>query len=51
MNLYSLTIQQPTAILKAISGNFSGPKAHEIIVAKGKYLELWRQDEQYSIYL
>lgn len=45
MYLYSLTLQQSTAIQKAIYGNFSAPKAQEIIVSKGKYLELMRPDE------
>lgn len=45
MHLYSLTLQQATAIQKAIYGNFSGPKAQEIVVCKGKYLELLRPEE------
>ena len=45
MHLYSLTLQQATAINKAIIGNFSGTKTQEIIVAKGKYLEILRADE------
>lgn len=45
MYLYSLTLQQSTAIQKAIYGNFSAPKAQEIVVSKGKYLELLRPDE------
>ncbi len=45
MYLYSLTLQPPTAISKAIYGNFSGPKAQEICVAKGRILELFRADE------
>ncbi|EAR85077.1 splicing factor 3B subunit 3 (macronuclear) [Tetrahymena thermophila SB210] len=48
MNLYSLTLLQPTAILKAVYGNFSGPKAQEIAVAKGKVLEILTPDENNS---
>ncbi|CRH02775.1 splicing factor 3B subunit 3, putative [Plasmodium relictum] len=44
--LYHLTLQKPTAITKAVYGNFSGPRAHEIIVAKGQVLELLRADKQ-----
>ncbi|VWU48148.1 splicing factor 3B subunit 3, putative, partial [Hepatocystis sp. ex Piliocolobus tephrosceles] len=44
--LYHLTIQKPTAITKCVYGNFSAPKAHEIIVAKGQVLELLRADKQ-----
>lgn len=35
MNLYSLTLQQSTAVNKAVYGNFTGPKKHEIVLAKG----------------
>lgn len=44
--LYHLTLQKPTAITKAVYGNFSSPRAHEIIVAKGQVLELLRSDKQ-----
>ncbi|CRG96985.1 splicing factor 3B subunit 3, putative [Plasmodium gallinaceum] len=44
--LYHLTLQKPTAITRAVYGNFSGPRAHEIIVAKGQVLELLRADKQ-----
>ena len=50
MHLYSLTLQQATAIQKAIYGNFSSPKAQEIIVAKGKSLELIRPDDSTYYY-
>jgi len=47
MHLYSLTLQQPTAINKAIVGNYSGnPKVQEILISKGKILELLRVDEK-----
>lgn len=45
MHLYSLTLQQATAIQKAIYGNFSGPKVQELLVSRGKYLELIRLEE------
>lgn len=45
MFLYNLTLQKPTAIVQAIYGNFSGAKAHEIVVARGGVLELLRPDE------
>ena len=32
-------------VQRAIYGNFSGPKAQEIIVSRGKVLELLRPDE------
>jgi len=45
MYLYNVTLQKATAITQAIFGNFSGPKAQEILVSKGKILELLRPDE------
>lgn len=45
MYLYNLTLQRSTGIVQAIYGNFSGPKAQEIVVTKGKTLELLRPDE------
>ena len=45
MHLYSVTLQPPSGINKALYGNFSGPKAQEILVSKGKYLEIMRPDE------
>eukprot|EP00912_Choanoflagellata_sp_UC4_P002262 UC4_evm2s1433 len=45
MHLYNLTLQRSTSINAAIIGNFSGkPKQQEIIVARGKILELLRPD-------
>lgn len=47
VNLYSLTLQKGTAITYAIFGNFSAPKAQEIVVARGsKILELLRPDDE-----
>ncbi|KAG0470009.1 hypothetical protein HPP92_016709 [Vanilla planifolia] len=45
MYLYSLTLQQATGIVCAINGNFVGGKAQEIVVARGKSLDLLRPDE------
>jgi len=45
MHLYALTLQKATAITQAIYGNFSAPKAQEIVVARGKILELLRPDD------
>ncbi|CDW71789.1 splicing factor 3b subunit 3 [Stylonychia lemnae] len=44
MYLYSLTLNQATAINNSVYGNFSGPKQHEIVVSKGKILEMMRLD-------
>ncbi|KAF5742643.1 splicing factor family protein [Tripterygium wilfordii] len=45
MYLYNLTLQRPTGIVAAIYGNFSGGKVQEIVVARGKVLDLVRPDE------
>lgn len=46
MYLYSLTLQRAQGITNAIYGNFSGTKqAQEIVVSRGKVLELLRPDE------
>ncbi|KAJ8615274.1 hypothetical protein MRB53_034646 [Persea americana] len=45
MYLYSLTLQQPTGIVCAINGNFVGGKSQEIVVARGKVLDLLRPDD------
>lgn len=44
MFLYNLTLQKATGISHAIHGNFSGAKQQEIVVAKGKILEILRVD-------
>ena len=41
-HLYGLTLQRTTMINVAVFGNFSGAKAQEFVVAKGRYLELLR---------
>ncbi|RDX87904.1 Spliceosome-associated protein 130 B, partial [Mucuna pruriens] len=45
MYLYSLTLQRPTGVICAINGNFSGGKSQEIVVARGKVLDLLRPDD------
>ncbi|XP_039146253.1 spliceosome-associated protein 130 A [Dioscorea cayenensis subsp. rotundata] len=45
MYLYSLTLQQATGIVCATNGNFIGGKTQEIIVARGKTLDLLRPDD------
>ena len=44
MYLYNLTLQRSTGITHAIHGNFSGAKLQEIVVSRGKILELMRPD-------
>ncbi|KAH7647694.1 putative spliceosome factor [Cryptosporidium bovis] len=50
---YSLTLESQGSILSAIHGSYSAPKAHEIVVNRGRYLELLRFDvtlgQTYSI--
>ncbi|XP_039301281.1 splicing factor 3B subunit 3-like [Nilaparvata lugens] len=44
MYLYNLTLQRATGITHAIHGNFSGDKTQEILVSRGKCLEMLRPD-------
>ncbi|WAR13629.1 LOW QUALITY PROTEIN: SF3B3-like protein [Mya arenaria] len=44
MHLYNLTLQRATGITSAVHGNFSGAKLQEVIVSRGKILELLRHD-------
>ncbi|KAG8042161.1 hypothetical protein G9C98_000152 [Cotesia typhae] len=44
MYLYNLTLQRATGITHAVHGNFSGTKLQEILVSRGKSLELLRPD-------
>ncbi|XP_077297281.1 splicing factor 3b subunit 3 isoform X1 [Arctopsyche grandis] len=44
MYLYNLTLQRATAITHAVHGNFSGTKTQEILLSRGKILELVRPD-------
>ncbi|CAE7661655.1 Sf3b3, partial [Symbiodinium microadriaticum] len=43
--LYQLTLQRSSAITHAIYGNFSAPKAQEIVCSRYKTLELLRPDD------
>ncbi|KAJ0975372.1 hypothetical protein J5N97_017337 [Dioscorea zingiberensis] len=45
MYLYSLTLQQATGVVCATNGNFVGGKTQEIVVARGKTLDLIRPDD------
>ena len=44
MYLFHLTLQRASGITHSIHGNFSGAKLQEIIVARGKSLELLKPD-------
>jgi len=44
MHLYNLTLQRATGITHSVHGNFSGAKLQEIVVSRGKILELMRPD-------
>ena len=44
MHLYNLTLQRATGITHSVHGNFSGAKLQEIVVSRGKTLELMRPD-------
>lgn len=44
MYLYNLTLQRATGITHAVHGNFSGTKVQEILISRGKSLELLRPD-------
>lgn len=44
MYLYNLTLQKATGITHAVHGNFSGSKQQEIVISRGKVLEIVRPD-------
>lgn len=44
MYLYNLTLQRGTGITHAVHGSFSGTKAQEVLISRGKSLELLRPD-------
>lgn len=44
MYLYNLTLQKATGITHAVHGNFSGSKQQEVLISRGKTLELVRPD-------
>jgi hypothetical protein len=45
MFLYNLTLQKGGGVQCAVYGNFSAPKAQEVVVSRNKVLELLRPDE------
>mmetsp|Transcript_8533 Transcript_8533/g.28705 ORF Transcript_8533/g.28705 Transcript_8533/m.28705 type:complete len:1198 (+) Transcript_8533:128-3721(+) len=45
VHLYNLSLQKSAGINAAVYGNFSAPKAQEIVVARNKTLELLRPDD------
>ncbi|KAG2485365.1 hypothetical protein HYH03_015856 [Edaphochlamys debaryana] len=45
MHCYSLTLSRATGIQSAVYGNFSAAKAQEVVVSRGKVLELLRPNE------
>ncbi|GKA93588.1 spliceosome-associated protein 130 A, partial [Tanacetum coccineum] len=49
MHLYNLTLQKPTGIACAITGTFSSSGSQELVVARGKLLELLRLDKHGSM--
>eukprot|EP00057_Strongylocentrotus_purpuratus_P022010 XP_011676484.1 PREDICTED: splicing factor 3B subunit 3-like [Strongylocentrotus purpuratus] len=44
MFLYALTLQRATGIVQCIHGNFAGTKQQELVVGRGKLLELIKID-------
>lgn len=45
MHLYNFTIKNPTGVVCCVAGSFSAEKVQEILVSRGKMLELLRADE------
>jgi splicing factor 3B subunit 3 len=45
MYLYSITLNETTAINLSIYGSFTKPNQHELVIAKGKILEMYKVDE------
>ncbi len=44
MHLYNLTLQRASGITHSVHGNFSGSKLQELVVSRGKTLELLKPD-------
>ena len=44
MYLYNLTLQRATGITHSVHGQFSGAKLQEIVVSRGKILEMLRPE-------
>ena len=49
MKLYNLALEPSTAVMKVLYGNFSNPKAQELILVKNKSIELYAVNEKYKI--
>ena len=49
MHLYSVTLQKSSGITAAVYGSFSAPRSHELVVARGKVLDLMRPDDNGKI--
>lgn len=47
MQFYHLPLNPSTAIIKTVYGNFTSPKAQEIVIVKTKSLELYSVSDQY----
>jgi len=46
LHLYNFILQTPGAITQAVFGNFTHPKAQEIVLARNSHLELVRPDDE-----
>lgn len=44
MHIYNLTLQRASGITHAVHGNFSGTRTQELVVSRGRSLELLRPD-------
>jgi splicing factor 3B subunit 3 len=49
MHLLSNSIQKGTSITTSVYGNFSGSKMHEIVIARGSGIEMYRPDNTGSM--
>eukprot|EP00656_Telonema_subtile_P000860 TRINITY_DN1040_c0_g3_i1.p1 TRINITY_DN1040_c0_g3~~TRINITY_DN1040_c0_g3_i1.p1 ORF type:complete len:1192 (-),score=391.23 TRINITY_DN1040_c0_g3_i1:125-3700(-) len=50
MYLYNLTLQRAGAITQCVYGNFSASKAHEVLISRGKVIELLRPDSSGKVH-
>ena len=46
--MYNLALEPSTAIIKVLYGNYSNPKAQELLLVKNKSIELYSVSEKYS---
>lgn len=51
MQLYNLPLSPSTAVLKTVYGNFTQPKAQELILVKTKSIELYSISEEGKLQL